>query len=138
MAHPVNLAMPASAVVGLVAQVKVAPSGVVRARVTGLVSVVTVFPAASWMVTTGWRAHPVSLVAVGLGAVVKASLAAARTVTLLIGVSWTVLEAALAAAGSFLGVLFLSLTPWMVPMTVWMVPLLEPENRCCHARTVAR
>src|SRR5665647_3362733 len=80
MAHPMNLAMPATAVVGLVAQVKVAPSGVVRARVTGLVSVVTVFPAASWMVTTGWRAHPVSLVAVGLGAVVKASLAGAPAV----------------------------------------------------------
>ena len=87
--------------------------------------------------TTGWRVHPVSLVAVGLGAVLNASLAAMRPVTLLIGVSWTVLEAALAAAGSFLGVL-LSLTLWAIPMTVWMVPLLEPENRCCHARTVAR
>jgi hypothetical protein len=66
MAQPVNRAMPATAVAGLVSQVRVAPSGVVRVRVTGLVSVVTVFPAASWMVTTGWRAHPVSLIAVGL------------------------------------------------------------------------
>src|SRR5665647_1791969 len=138
MAHPMNLAMPASAVVGLVSQVKVAPSGVVRVRVSGLVSVVTVFPAASWMVTTGWRAHPVSLIAVGLGAVVNASLAAVRTVRLLIGVRWTVPEAALTAAGSFMGVLFLSVTPWTVPTTVWMVPTLEPSKRCCHARTVAR
>src|SRR5665647_1469445 len=84
MAHPMNLAMPASAVVGLVSQVKVAPSGVVRVRVTGLVSVVTVFPAASWMVTTGWRAHPVSLVAVGLGAVVKCSLEGAPAVVVMV------------------------------------------------------
>src|SRR5665647_1609985 len=80
MAHAVNRAMPATAVVGLASQVRVAPSGVVRVRVTGLVSVVTVFPAASWMVTTGWRAHPVSLTAVGLGAVVKWSLAGAPAV----------------------------------------------------------
>src|SRR5674476_641498 len=84
MAHPMNLAMPASAVVGLVSQVKVAPSGVVRVRVTGLVSVVTVFPAASWMVTTGWRAHPVSLIAVGLGGVVKSSLAGAPAVMVMV------------------------------------------------------
>src|SRR5665647_3078780 len=85
MAQPVNRAMPATAVAGLVSQVRVAPSGVaplgvVRVRVTGLVSVVTVFPVASWMVTTGWRAHPVSLVAVGLGGVVKCSLAGAPAV----------------------------------------------------------
>src|SRR5450830_79787 len=86
MAHPVNRAMPATAVVGLVSQVKVAPSGVLRVRVTVLVSVVTVFPAASWMVTTGWRAHPVSLVAVGLGlgAVLKASLAGAPAVMVIV------------------------------------------------------
>src|SRR5665811_426228 len=82
MAHPVNRAMPATEVVGLVSQVRVAPSGVVRVRVTGLVSVVTVFPAASWMVTAGWRVHPVSLVAVGAGAVVKCSLAGAPAVML--------------------------------------------------------
>ena len=138
MAHPLKRVMPATAVAGLASQVRVAPSGVVRARVTVLVSVVTVFPAVSWMVTTGWRAHRVSLVAVGLGAVVNASLAAVRTGTLLIGVGWTAPAAALAAAGSFMGVVFLSVTPWMVPTTDWMVPTVEPSKRCCHARTVAR
>src|SRR5665811_2172944 len=84
MAQPVNRAMPATAVAGLVSQVRVAPSGVVTLRVTALVSVVTVFPAASWMVTAGWRAHPVSLVAVGLGGVVKASLAGGPAVMVMV------------------------------------------------------
>src|SRR5665647_69809 len=70
MAQPVNLAIPVTAGVGLVAQVKVAPAGVVKVSVTELVLllVVVVFPAASWMVTTGWVARAVSLVAVALGA----------------------------------------------------------------------
>jgi hypothetical protein len=38
--------------------------------------VLVVLPAATWTVTTGWVAGAVPLVAVGLGAVVKVSLAA--------------------------------------------------------------
>src|SRR5450759_2962998 len=83
MAQPVNLAIPVTAGVGLVAQVRVAPAGVVKVRVTELVSVV-VFPAASWMVTTGWVARAVSLVAVALGAVVNASLSGAPAVMVML------------------------------------------------------
>src|SRR5665647_1696106 len=85
MAQPVNLAIPVTAGVGLAAQVKVAPAGVVKVSVTELVLVVVVvFPAASWMVTTGWVARAVSLVAVALGAVVNASLSGAPAVTLML------------------------------------------------------
>ena len=77
--HPVKLAMPDVAAVGFAAQVRLAPAGVVNVKVTELVLVVVLLPAASWMVTTGWVARAVPLVAVGLGAVVKASLAAVRT-----------------------------------------------------------
>src|SRR5450759_1314972 len=80
MAQPVNLAIPVTAGVGLVAQVKVAPAGVVKVSVTELVLVVVGFPAASWMVTTGWVARAVSLVAVALAAVVNASLSGAPAV----------------------------------------------------------
>ena len=74
--HPVKLAIPNVAAAGFVAQVRVAPAGVVNVRVTGLVLVLVVLPAASWMVTTGWLARAVPLIAMGLGAVVKASLTA--------------------------------------------------------------
>src|SRR5665811_858413 len=84
MAQPVNLAIPVTAGVGLVAQVKVAPAGVVKVSVTELVSVVVVFPAASWTVTTGWVARAVSLVAVALGAVVNASLSGAPAVMVML------------------------------------------------------
>src|SRR5450759_2199935 len=84
MAQPVNLAIPVTAGVGLVAQVKVAPAGVVKVSVTELVSVVVVFPAASWMVTTGWVARAVSLVAAALAAVVNASLAGAPAVMVML------------------------------------------------------
>src|SRR5450759_3182814 len=84
MAQPVNLAIPVTAGVGLVAQVKVAPGGVVKVSVTELVSVVVVFPAASWMVTTGWVARAVSLVAAALAAVVNASLAGAPAVMVML------------------------------------------------------
>src|SRR5665647_568479 len=85
MAQPVNLAIPVTAGVGLVAQVKVAPAGVVKVSVTELVLVVVVvFPAASWMVTTGWVARAVSLVAVALAAMVKTSLSGAPAVMVML------------------------------------------------------
>ena len=86
IAHPVKLAMPDVAAVGFAAQVRLAPAGVVSVRVTVLVLAVVVLPAASWMVTTGCVLRAVPLVEVGLGAVVKASLAAGGTMTSLLGV----------------------------------------------------
>ena len=72
--HPANVDTPATAALGFAVQVNAAPAGVVIARVTLLVSVVTVFPLASWTVTTGWFGEnatpPVEL----LGEVVNASL----------------------------------------------------------------
>jgi len=66
-------------------RIRVAPAGFVKVRVTELVSVVMVLPASSWMVTPGCVARAVPLIAVGLGAVVKASLWAVLTETLLLG-----------------------------------------------------
>ena len=82
--HPVKLAMPDVAVVGFAVQVRLAPAGVVNVKVTELVLVVAVLPAASWMVTTGWVARAVSLVAVALGAVVNASLSGAPAVMVML------------------------------------------------------
>ena len=79
MLQPTNVATPATAVcvfgnVGV--QVRVAPTaGAVIARVTTLVSVVTVLVPASWTVTTGWVVKAVPPVE-PTGWVVKASRAA--------------------------------------------------------------
>src|SRR5262245_62149003 len=53
MLHPENVATPAMAFFGFVAQPRVAPAGVVIASVTADVFVVTVLPPASCTVTTG-------------------------------------------------------------------------------------
>ena len=74
--HPANVATPATAAWGLVPQVRVAPPGVVSARVTLLVLPVTVFPNTSWTVTTGCVPKAVPPV-LPPGWVVNASLAAA-------------------------------------------------------------
>jgi hypothetical protein len=51
--QPAKVATPANALTGLVAQVRVAPAGVVMLRVIEAALLVTVFPPASWTVTTG-------------------------------------------------------------------------------------
>ena len=60
-------------------QVRVAPAGVVMARVTGALLLVTVLPPASWTVTPGWAVKAVPPVELD-GLVVKASLLAGPTV----------------------------------------------------------
>ncbi len=77
--QPANVATPATAAFGLAVQVRIAPLAVVSARVTELVSPVTVFPNASCTVTTGWVAIADWLVE-PLGCVVKPTLAAAAAV----------------------------------------------------------
>ena len=75
MAQPAKVATPETALVGFVVQVRTAPAGVVMLRVTDAVLEVTVFPPASWTVTTGWVGKgmpPVELE----GLVVKATLVA--------------------------------------------------------------
>ena len=74
--QPANVATPATAAFGFVVQVSVAPPGVVSARVTELVSDVTVLPPASCTATTGWVARAEPPVPVP-GCVVNVSWAAA-------------------------------------------------------------
>src|SRR3954447_11891180 len=75
MLQPANVATPAIAVTGLGVHASTAPAGVVIANVTSLVSLVTVLPASSWTVTTGWVANA-TVLAAPLGWVVKTTLAA--------------------------------------------------------------
>src|SRR3954469_22516908 len=79
MLQPANVATPATAATGLLSHVSVAPAGVVIANVTALMSVVTVLPAASWIVTTGCVPNATPPVE-PLGCVVKASCAAGPAV----------------------------------------------------------
>ena len=78
MVQPAKLATPEMATFGFVAQVRVAPAGVVMERLTEAVLPVTVLPPASWIATTGWVAKTVPPVAPD-GLVAKASLVAAPT-----------------------------------------------------------
>ena len=70
-----KVADPEAALVGLAAQVRVAPPGDVMVRVTEALLVVTVLPPASWTVTTGCVAKAVELAELE-GLVVKTSLLA--------------------------------------------------------------
>jgi len=88
--HPANDATPETDASGLVVQASVAPLGVVNAKVTELVFPVTVFPPASWTVTTGWVANAVWLALLALGWVVKASLLGVLTTTVLLGALFAV------------------------------------------------
>src|SRR5947208_3279142 len=56
MLQPAKVATPATAVTGLAEHASTSPAGVVIANVTALVSVVTVLPPTSVMLTTGWVA----------------------------------------------------------------------------------
>ena len=109
-------------------------------RVTELVSVVTVLPALSCTVTMGWVANAMPLVVAGLGAVVKASLAAVRTMT---GVSGALplriaaaapLEMARVGVAAAVGCAARVPGALIASMTVPLVGL----NRCCQWSTVAR
>ncbi len=77
--QPANVATPATAVRGLVVQLTLVPPPV-TARVTALVSPVTVLPYVSWTVTTGWAANAVPATVDAEGCVVNATLAAAAAV----------------------------------------------------------
>jgi hypothetical protein len=55
--HAANRATPATARLGFAAHVSVGAPGVVIRKRTELVSVATVAPEASWMLTLGWRAN---------------------------------------------------------------------------------
>src|SRR5664280_3610088 len=79
MLQPANVSTPEAAFFGLAVQVRVAPPGVVIARVIKVVAVVTVLPPASWTVTVGWVAQAVPPVPPP-GCAVKTSLLAAPTV----------------------------------------------------------
>src|SRR5664280_378326 len=81
MRQPANVSTPATAAFGLAVQVRIAPPGVVIARVIEVVAVVTVLPPASWTVTVGWLVQAVPPVPPP-GCAVKASLFAAPTVML--------------------------------------------------------
>src|ERR1035437_2765113 len=81
MRQPANVSTPATAAFGLVVQVRLAPPGVVIARVIEVVAVVTVLPTASWTVTVGWMVQAVPPVPPP-GCVVKASLLGVPTVML--------------------------------------------------------
>src|SRR5664280_1841215 len=81
MRQPANVSTPATAGCGLVVQVRIAPPGVVIARVIEVVAVVTVLPPASWTVTVGWVAQTVPPVPPP-GCALKTSLLAAPTVML--------------------------------------------------------
>ena len=74
--QPAKVATPATALLGFVVQMRVAPAGVVMVSMTDLVLVVFVFPPASWPVTPGWVAKAL-FAAVLRGGGVKASAAAA-------------------------------------------------------------
>jgi hypothetical protein len=73
--QPAKVATPATAFIGFVVQVRVAPAGVVMVRVTEAVLLVAVLPAASWTVTTGFVPKGVPALEPE-GFVVKASLLA--------------------------------------------------------------
>src|SRR5450631_4092193 len=75
MPQPAKVTTPATAFVGFVVQVRVAPAGVVMLRVTEALLVVTVLPPASWTATTGWGPKALPPVEPE-GLVVKASLLA--------------------------------------------------------------
>jgi hypothetical protein len=80
--HPEKVATPAAAATGFVVQVSVpAPGFVPMARVMMFVAVVTVFPPASRIVTTGWVAHAVPPVP-PLGCTANPNCVAGPTVTL--------------------------------------------------------
>jgi hypothetical protein len=79
--HPVKVMTPATAALGFGVQTSVAPAGVVNAKVTKLVSVMTVLPPASWTATTGCVDRAVPLIPVELGEVVKASRLGTLTTT---------------------------------------------------------
>src|SRR3954451_7832713 len=91
MLQPANVATPATAVTVLVVQASVAPAGVVIARSTSLVSLLTVLPAASWTVMTGCVANA-TLLAAPLGWVVNPSLLA-RPAVMVSGVLTAVVSA---------------------------------------------
>src|SRR5256714_6937783 len=78
MAQFANAATPAGAGCGFAARDNVAPAGVVIARFTKLVSVVTTFPTASSTLTTGWVPNAVPPVELD-GCVVKVTFAAGPT-----------------------------------------------------------
>src|SRR3954454_5237225 len=75
MLQPAKVAAPATAVTGFAVHANTSPAGVVIANVTALVSVVTVLPPASVMLTTGWVAKGWRLAA-SVGWVVNRSLVA--------------------------------------------------------------
>src|SRR3954453_7895299 len=75
MLQPAKGATPATAATGFVSQAGVAPAGGGSASVTSRGSVVTVFPAASWTVTTGWVANG-SKISASLGWAVNANCVA--------------------------------------------------------------
>src|SRR6476661_1519700 len=82
MLQPVKVATPATAGSGVAfVHVSSAPAGVVIVRVTPLASELTVLPAVSWILTTGWVANATPPVE-ALGEVVNASLVAPAAVML--------------------------------------------------------
>ena len=78
VAHPLKRATPTRPPQCSSRRSAVAPPGLVEVKVTEPVSLVTVLPAPSCTVTTGWVASAMPLVVAGLGEVVNASLAAVR------------------------------------------------------------
>lgn len=78
--QPANVATPDAAFFGFAVQVSTAPAGVVSARATAAVLLVTVFPPASRTVTLGWVAKLVLATAVTDGWVVNWSWAAGPVV----------------------------------------------------------
>src|ERR1700694_2659009 len=80
MLQPAKEATPATAAFGLDVQARMAPAGVVMARVTLELLPVAVLPPESCTVTTGWVAKTVEL-AEPTGCVVKANLAAMPELT---------------------------------------------------------
>src|SRR4051794_38368827 len=79
MLHAEKVAMPATAATGFAAHPNTVNMGRVMPSLTELVSVVTVLPPASWIVTTGWVGNATPPVE-SLGCVVNASFAAGPTV----------------------------------------------------------
>src|ERR1035437_5932142 len=81
MRQPANVSTPATAAFVLAVQVRVAPPGVVIARVIEVIAVVIVVPPGSWTAAVGWLVQAVLLVPPP-GCAVKASLFAGPTVML--------------------------------------------------------
>jgi hypothetical protein len=77
--QPAKVATPATAATGLAVQARVAPAGVVMAKVSAAVLEVIVFTPASWMLTRGWVAKSAPPVDPD-GLVVKTSRAGAPAV----------------------------------------------------------